>query len=54
MIESSRLNDMKVAPARADMATNNASTTEVIQTKLPAPLIAPKPWSARDKRLEAD
>jgi hypothetical protein len=49
-----RLNNMKVAPARADMAANNAATSEVIQTKLPAPTIAPKPRPARDKRLEAD
>ena len=30
-----RLNDMKVAPARADMAANNAATSEVTHTPLP-------------------
>ena len=30
-----RLNDMKVAPARADMAANNAATSEVTRTPLP-------------------
>ena len=47
-----RLNDMKVAPARADMAANNAATSEV--TRTPAAIIAPKPGSARDKRVDAD
>ena len=36
-----RLNDMKVAPARAEMAANNVATSEVIQA--PAPTFAPKP-----------
>ena len=47
-----RLNDMKVAPARPDMAANNAATSEV--TRTPAAIIAPKPGSARDKRVDAD
>ena len=49
-----RLNDMKVAPARADMAANNAATSEVTPTPLPAATIAPKPVPARDKRVDAD
>jgi len=48
-----RLNDMKVAPARADMAANNAVTSEVSRTPLPAATIAPKPVPARDKRVDA-
>jgi hypothetical protein len=48
-----RLNDMKVAPARADMAANNAATSEVSRTPLPAATIAPKPVPARDKRVDA-
>ena len=47
-----RLNDMKVAPARADMAANNAATSEV--TRTPLATIAPKPVRARDKRVDAD
>jgi hypothetical protein len=39
---------MKVAPARADMAANNAATSDVTRTPLAA--IAPKPVRARDKR----
>jgi hypothetical protein len=31
-----RLNDMKVAPARADMAANNAASSDVTRTPLPA------------------
>jgi hypothetical protein len=49
-----RLNDMKVGPARADMAANNAATSEVSRTPLPAATIAPKPVPARDKRVDAD
>jgi hypothetical protein len=49
-----RLNDMKVAPARADTAANNAATSEVTRTPLPAATIAPKPVPARDKRVNAD
>ena len=48
-----RLNDIKVAPARADMAANNAVTSEVSRTPLPAATIAPKPVPARDKRVDA-
>jgi len=49
-----RLNDMKVAPARADMAANNAATSGVTRTPPPAATIAPKPVPARDKRVNAD
>jgi hypothetical protein len=49
-----RLNNMKVAPARADMATNNAATFEVTRTPLPAETIAPKPGPASDTRVDAD
>ena len=49
-----RLNDMKVAPARADMAANNAATSEVTRTPLPAATIGPKPVPARGKRVDAD
>jgi hypothetical protein len=49
-----RLNDMKVAPARADMAANNAATTEVTRTPPAAATITPKPVPARDKRVDAD
>ena len=48
-----RLNDMKVAPARAD-AASKASTFEVNRTPLPAATITPKPVPARDKRVDAD
>lgn len=47
-----RLNDVKVAPARAEMAANNAVTSEVIQPPLSA--ATPKPARARVKRVEAD
>jgi hypothetical protein len=49
-----RLNDMKVAPARADMAANNAATSEVTRTPQPAATIAPKSVPARDKRVDAN
>jgi hypothetical protein len=49
-----RLNAMKVAPVRADMAANNAATSEVTRTPLPSATIAPKPVPARDKRVDAD
>jgi hypothetical protein len=49
-----RLNDTKVAPARADMAASKASTSEVNRTPLPAATITPKPVPARDKRVDAD
>ena len=35
-----RLNDTKFAPARADMAANNAASFEVIRT--PAPTLSPR------------
>ena len=41
------MNDMKVAPARADMAANKASTSEVTRSPLPAATITPKPVPAR-------
>jgi hypothetical protein len=44
---------MKVAPARAGMAANKASTSEVIRTPLPAATITPKAVPARDKRVDA-
>jgi len=49
-----RLNDMKVAPARAGMAANNPATSEVTRTPPSAATIAPKPVPARDKRVDAD
>jgi hypothetical protein len=49
-----RLNDMKVAPARADMAVNNAATSEVTHTPPPAATITPKSVPVRDKRVDAD
>jgi hypothetical protein len=49
-----RLNDMKVAPAQADMAANNAATSEATRTPPPAATIAPKSVPARDKRVDAD
>ena len=49
-----RLSDLKVAPARAEMAANNAATSEVTSTPPPAATIAPKPVPARDKRVGAD
>jgi hypothetical protein len=48
-----RLNDMKVAPAPADMAANNAATPEVTRALPPAATSAPKPVPARDKRVDA-
>ena len=48
-----RLNAMKVAPVRADKAANNAATSEVTRTPLPAATIARKPVPARDKRVDA-
>jgi hypothetical protein len=52
--ERARLNDMKVAPARADMVANDAATTDVTRTPLPAPTIGLKPVPARHKRVDAD
>ena len=49
-----RLNDITVAPARADMAANNAAPSEVTRTPPSAATIAPKPVPARDKRVDAD
>ena len=49
-----RLNDMKVAPARADMAANDAATTDVTRRPPPAATIALKPVPVRHKRVEAD
>jgi Protein of unknown function (DUF2865) len=49
-----RLNAMKVAPMRADMAANNDAISEVTRTPVPAATIAPKPVPARDKRVDAD
>jgi Protein of unknown function (DUF2865) len=48
-----RLNDMKVAPARADMAANNATAPEVSRTA-PAATVASKPVNARGTRASAD
>jgi hypothetical protein len=48
-----RLIDMKVAPARADLAANNATTPEVTRTA-PAATVASKPVNARGTRASAD
>jgi hypothetical protein len=45
---------MKVAPAPADMAANNAATSEATRAPLPAATVAPKPASARDKGADAN
>src|SRR5215471_15017508 len=45
-----RLNDIKVAPARADTAVNNTATSEVTRTP-PSATLAPKSVPARDKRV---
>src|SRR6202166_2678150 len=49
-----RLNAMKVAPMRADMAANNEAISEATRMPLPAATIAPKPVPARDKRVDTD
>ena len=49
-----RLNAMKVAPMRADMAATNEAISEVTSKPLPAATIAPKPVPARDKRVDAN
>ncbi len=49
-----RLNDMKVAPRRADMAANNAATSTAARRPLPAATVAMKPVPGRDKRAEVD
>jgi uncharacterized protein DUF2865 len=48
-----RLNDIKVAPARADAAAKDAATTEVTRTP-PAATIAGNPVPVRHKRVDAD
>jgi hypothetical protein len=49
-----RLNEMKVAPVRADMTANDAPAADVSRAPLPPVTIAPKPLPARDKRAEAN
>jgi len=49
-----RLNDLKVAPARADMAADDGEVSEMTRTRLPAAAVAPKPVPGRDKRVGAD
>jgi Protein of unknown function (DUF2865) len=49
-----RLNEMKVAPVRADMMANDAAAADVTRAPLPPVTIAPKPLPSRDKRAEAD
>ena len=49
-----RLNEMKVAPVRADMVANDGSASEVTRAPLPPVSIAPKPSPAHDKRADAD
>jgi len=49
-----RLNEMKVAPVRADMTANDAATADVTRAPLPPVTIAPKPAPARDKRADAN
>jgi len=49
-----RLNDMKVAPVRADAAANNTETVEVTRTPLAAVTSGPKPVPTRQKRTDAD
>jgi hypothetical protein len=51
-----RLNDMKIAPARADAAANAAATTDVARTapSAMAATIALKPVPVRHKRVDAD
>jgi len=46
-----RLNEMKVAPVRADMTANDAPAADVGRAPLPPVTTAPKP--ARDKRADA-
>ncbi len=47
-----RLNDMKVAPPRADMAANKTAPAEVTRTPLPAAPAAPKAVPARVETRE--
>ena len=49
-----RLNEMKVAPARADMVANDGPASDVTRAPLPPVSIAPKPSPAHDKRADAD
>ncbi len=49
-----RLNEMKVAPVRADMTANDAPAADITRAPLPPVTIAPKPLPARDKRAEAN
>lgn len=49
-----RLNEMKVAPVRADMTANDAATADVTRAPLPPVITAPKPAPARDKHAEAN
>ena len=49
-----RLNEMKVAPARADMTANKASTFRGEPRAHSAATITPKPVPSRDKRVGAD
>jgi len=49
-----RLNEMKVAPVRADMVANDAATADVTRAPLPPVTAVPKPLPSRDKRAEAD
>jgi hypothetical protein len=49
-----RLNELRVAPVRADMVANDAANAEVTRAPLPPVNMVPKPAPARDKRAEAD
>jgi len=49
-----RLNEMKVAPVRADMVANDAAAADVTRAPLPPVTVAPKPLPTRDKRAEVD
>jgi Protein of unknown function (DUF2865) len=49
-----RLNEIKVAPARADMVANDAAAADVTRAPLPPVTVAPKPAPARDKRADAN
>ena len=42
-----RLNELRVAPVRADMVANDAATAELTRAPLPPVSIAPKPAPAR-------
>ncbi|WP_024515816.1 DUF2865 domain-containing protein [Bradyrhizobium sp. Tv2a-2] len=49
-----RLNEMKVAPVRADMMANETAASDVSRAPLPPVNVAPKQSPGRDKRAEAD